>query len=269
MKGKKYFFKIASHKKLNTNLQNEISWNTQINTLTKEEQKPFHMPTVIQQGLWKGRRYAIFECFPSKHCCSFSNRKLKKDFSNSIPLIIDFLFWLRTIQIQLPLDTSTIVHDIGSTTKSILAHAIQQSKDTGKNCKKLLDIIHRNKIRRTSLAHCEIKPGHIYNHHGTLKIIDGEWASQKIPEHYDIVSLYARVYTKSQNPRMAKNLLQQYLKKCVEHHIYIREFKKQFKAILAWRAIGEYREALRRQKVYPEHERLLKISSRNIFTKKY
>lgn len=209
-----FFLKVA--KKNPINIKNQISWNNQINNLSSLK---LCVPKVIESG----KNYALFEHF---------SKPVGNDLENFIPKIVDLLFWIKGLKIRLPLDNvKNFKHDIGNTKGKILQLA--KSYSQGKNFPELLKIIKDTKFRNRALAHCEIKPDHMFDVNGKIGIIDAEWASMKIPEHYDFTSCYARTFIR--NPRWAEKLFLQYKKRCEDKD----RFMEQFKGLLAWRAIGE------------------------------
>jgi len=257
-----YFLKLSFDTVLNRNLENETVWNKEISIQAKQDRKLFCVPQVFDEGRLNGMPYFLSEYFPQDRCLS-QKGKLSSRFKKFIPLCVDFLFWLRTLKIKLPNDSVSTFREPYN--NMVFSTAKGYTKDIDRDFKDLLSVIQNTNFKNTSLAHVEIKPDHLFDVEDKLGIIDAEWASNNVPEHYDVVSCYARTYAKAQSPEMADLLLLQYFQAVQKHKLDVNQFKQQFRGLLAWRAVGEYRDAYRGKSVNPEHEELIRKVLKNQF----
>ena len=160
----------------------------------------------------------------------------------------------KTLKIELPLDKSKMFNHKTETLKErILKFANFYAQAVDKKPHHLIDVIKTTPFEGMSLSHCDIRPAHLFGLDGILGIIDGEWASNKIPEHYDIALCYLRIFVSTQNPEHANSLLKSYYSRCLQEHINIEQFKNHFRGLLALRAIGGYCHAYLGKQISKEH----------------
>lgn len=261
-KGTKYFFKLARKTETNINIDNEIVWNTEINKKLAKSDIPICHPNIIEIGEIENRKFVILEYYPPNK--GLYNENLSSEFENYIDTIINYMFWVQELKIKFPVDKLYKDKLKENITNIIIQQTKLYIKDIGTldNYYKLRNIIANSKINELKTAHREIKPQHLFILNNKLGLIDSEWATSFMPKHYDIAASYARVFTQCRSPEVANKLLDAYMIKVDD----LGTFKSNFTALLAWRSIGEYRDAVINSELYDEHKLLInKIVTNQIF----
>ena len=261
------FLKLASTPIITKRTENEVAWNKQLHPHGLKPDFPFYTPKVYNSGRYGKLFWFTCENFDPK--TALSDRKiLAPNFAKKfLPKVIDILITIPTLKVRLPSDkhTEKEFNHKGYNIKAVVLNYLRRYANEIKYDYSALEkIIKQSEISGTGLAHVEVMPWHMFKYKGKIALIDAEFSSNRVVKYYDVTSLCARLYTELKRPDIYFKTVQMF-----EQRLSGKEkprFREQFRALLAYRAMGQLRDAtLSKKSTKYEEELISRILENSIF----
>jgi hypothetical protein len=241
--GVEYYLKLASTDTVSESLQNEISWNKNIQSLYKE--KDFDrliVPQIEDEGFYKGKAYFLSRYYYGK---PLANRDFSKqsDIQKYLDTIVDIaVFILRTENVELYKDH--LLTDKQKTSEFRAEEYISLTKEFAKDLKQndvsdLLQIV--EEIRgnlKLALNHNSFDVREMLAEGSKIVLIDAEDASEYSPKYNDIAHCYTTLLTRVTDKDIAQDFLNQVKEQLNEDEE--ADFSSLLRPLIASNLIGCY-----------------------------
>lgn len=248
---KELLLKLATSEGIGFVTKIEYQWNQCFNKLIPRKESVFWVPKNYSQGLYNNLFYLITDKFDGELFVKKPEKvKISKTFLKNIPLIIEFSELVQELNIsnlsgQAKGDCREwFLKKTDSWHESIPEKIKEEHK-----LAKLLNIVkndYSNLKKRP--RHGDFTPWHLLKlKNGGIGLIDGEHATEKGIEYYDISYFIQRVFCVLENPSLAKKILSLLIDK--KYNL------DKLRVILAARAIGGFLdESLKKIPNYDLHD---------------
>lgn len=240
--GQSYFFKQATDIQLEPLLETEVWWNLTVSRLSDANPRlSLRAPhTLAYASGWYISEYFDAPLLVSEDHCDAQTLRLHVDRIVSLLVELDNQLILGDRDRESPLNYTDelIARKIDSWSFRPMAAGLL-SQEQIVRVKSLLSQ-HRASLTPT-LAHGDFVPWHMFDLGDRIGLVDGEHASLIKPRYYDLVYLYARVWTTVFAPDEAVRILKLFLD---NSQVDRREFAQIFLPMMAARAVGTLHDAL-------------------------
>lgn len=246
-----FFLKISARPESDLSIMNEYEYNDAVQIHSMKEQLPFTAPWMIELGKIGERSFYISESVPDS-CMKSAMDNLDACVSS----IVDYLIWLRQITITLPRNAGSCIPPKEGAAyaqamldiyEPLLEHRIDP----------LRKIVVNASLEGRTLAHCDVKPWHCYFEDGRIGIVDSEFATTGMVEHFDVAHCYGKIFTEMKDPELADDLLSIYYGEMIRINKSPSWLEEEFKPVLAVVSVMCYGDAARRKEAGPYHESLI------------
>lgn len=228
----KYFLKLSTSEGISIVTKNEFNWNNYFNKHFPQN-LGYRVPKNYVNGLYKEKYfYLVTDYFGGKLLCPLdASTKESNGLIKYIPSIVDLSELIQKLpNIKFNNFQNTEFIDKVNNWFGDIPINIQNKFKIGS----LLNIVERG-IKDGSLVprHGDFTPWHMIKiKNSGLGLVDGEHAQAYSVENYDICYFIQRVFSVLKNPRIAKSIYSELLKK--------RYKASKLKIVLAARAIGGF-----------------------------
>lgn len=234
--GRIFFLKMASTPDIGERTRNEASWNTEINQkINSSKVDYFAVPEIYETGKYEGKFYYLASYHEGPFLAEKDKTAELEPWLNKI---------VQTNLFLLSLKDKTFYRDQGLTPKI-------QDWDNWQNFDKWYEQVkdynlepiyqaakNLEKIYEPGVNHGDFVPWHMIKSKNKFILIDAEHASGLTPRYLDIIYLYHRLYTKANNPELAKNYLNKIRFRLPKEER--NKFEQAIQPILAKRIVGGY-----------------------------
>ena len=250
------FLKLSTSEGISFVTRIEYQWNKCFNKLVPRKKSVFWVPQNYSQGLYKNLFYLITDKFDGQMFTRKPEKtKTSKMFLDNVPTIIEFANFIQELNIN-NLQEQTkgnyqewFLKKTHSWYQSIPGKVTAKHKLNG-----LLNIVNDNYLSLEKRPrHGDFVPWHLLKlKNGGIGLIDGEHATGKGVEYYDIGYFIQRVFCVLENPSLAKKILSLLTDKKYD--------LDKLRVILAARAIGGFLdESLKKIPNYDLHNYFKKL----------
>ena len=238
-----------------------------------KEKWPIYIPEMHEKGTHDGLFWFVMDYFDAKNSLSDPFKGyISKDFiKDYLDKTIDFIFIMQKLRVKLLTDTDKRFYFYRCRNKKNISQLIKwsirhASRQIGFDNKEVMKIIDSTRFEGTQLAHTDYKPWHMFRYKDKIALIDSENANNLAPRYYDIASYYARVLFILDREDIVHELIKRFYRRVADEHK--ESFMEQFRALVAWIAVGESRDAVLKKTPCPGKKRIFELIRTNNFMDK-
>ena len=231
-----FFFKMASTPGIGERTKNETSWNNEIHKRIKEAGiNYFSVPEIFETGEYEGKFYYLSSFHDGPFLSSEDNTQGLEQWLEKIIKTNHFFLHLKNLNFYRDRGLKERIDDwddfkaLDKWYGEVEGHKLEKIYNEAKNLKNTYT---------PGINHGDFVPWHMIKERDKFVLIDSEHASGIMPKYLDICYFYHRLYTKANNPKLAKVYLNQVSADFSAQEK--RTFEQSIKPILAMRIIGGF-----------------------------